>query len=91
MSSSFKHYDSISYSDYCKSVDKLNKKKTQATKILENYSKKRTSNFLNKFLLCFFSGLVGSILQNIFNMYFEHFMGKLGLKQSKIEIEIDSN
>ena len=98
MSVAFRHYDSISYSENCKGVNKLNKKKEQATKILEitnktcyikNLSKKQSNKFMYKMFVFFISGIFSSIIQNIFDHYFDRLMAKSGFEKCPVHIEVD--
>ena len=83
MSTIFKHYNSISYTEKCKGVNKLNKKKTQATKIVklttsssyvQNYTKEMMDKFGVKLFIFFFSGIFSSFLSNFLDFYVEKLM-----------------
>lgn len=98
MTSAFRFYDSISYSDNCKGVNKLNKKKTQAVKVVEitthesyveNKVKQNTNNFFFRVCIFFFSGMVASIIDNIYRFYFKKFMKRMGFDDKSINIEIE--
>ena len=88
MNRTFTHYDSISYTEKCKGVNKLNKKKTQAIKIVKlttsssyvrNYAKELMDKFGVKFFVFFTSGIFSSILSNFFDFYVEKFMINAGI------------
>jgi hypothetical protein len=90
MSRVFSHYDSISYTEKCKGVNKLNKKRSQALKILEitttsshvqNYTKNLMENFWVKVMVYFGSGVFSSFLSNFFDFYVEKVMEKSGLDE----------
>lgn len=90
MSRLFSHYDSISYSEKCKGVNKLNKKRSQTLKILEitttsshvqNYTKHLMENFAFKIFVYFGSGLFSSFISNFFDFYVEQVMEKSGLDE----------
>ena len=90
MSRTFSHYSSISYSEKCKDVNRLNKKRSQAIKIVEitttsshvqNYTKNMMNKFFVKMMVYFCSGIFSSIISNFFDFYIEKIMAKSGLDE----------
>lgn len=98
MCRTFSHYKSISYSENCKGVNKLKKKRTQTNKIVKittnssyvkTYTSKMMHNFYMKVFVFFCSGMFSSLVSNFFDFYIEKLMVSSGLDKKMKIIKIE--